>query len=129
DAVQLELAQGQTGLPAMTLPAQSGAPLGQVSMQVSGEPQSVAVWQREQLAAGFSATGPLLLTDANSTIVVDAGWQLKVLNSGALLLTDQRQAAETARAGNTSYNRIENTAADPVQLEIFNHLFMSVAEQ
>ena len=55
------------------------------------EKQPVAVWQREQLAAGFSADGPLLLTDANSTIVVDAGWQLKVLNSGALLLTDQRQ--------------------------------------
>ncbi|QQD23486.1 5-oxoprolinase [Venatoribacter cucullus] len=129
DAVQLELAQGQTALPALALPAQSGAPLGQVSMLVNGKPQPVAVWQREQLAAGFSATGPLLLTDANSTIVVDAGWQLQVLNSGALLLTDQRQAAATSGVGNNPNNRIENTTADPVQLEIFNHLFMSVAEQ
>ena len=129
DAVQLELAQGKTALPALSLPAASAPSIGQVELMVSGVRQRVPVWQREQLAAGFSSTGPLLLTDANSTIVVDAGWQLQVLNSGALLLTDKRDVTESSSAIHNTDNRIENTVADPVQLEIFNHLFMSVAEQ
>src|SRR5690606_23458681 len=84
---------------------------------------------REQTDHGAAATGPLLLSEENSTTVLDARWQLKVLISGALLLTDQCQAAATSGVGNNPNNRIENTTADPVQLEIFNHLFMSVAEQ
>lgn len=122
DAVQLELICGGQPVPSLPLCSRTEASVLTASLCFAGQWQTVPVLAREGLAAGFTHTGPLLITDANSTIVVEPGWSLTVLDSGALLLTDQGEAA------------VENTAEsvlarDPVQLEIFNNVFMSVAEQ
>ncbi len=65
-------------------------------------------------------TGPAIITDANATTVVEPGWQADVTAQGHLLLT--RHAARAARTA-------IGTTVDPVLLEIFNNLFMAIAEQ
>ncbi|WP_409436052.1 hydantoinase B/oxoprolinase family protein [Mycobacterium sp. SMC-14] len=63
--------------------------------------------------------GPAIIAENNATTVVDDGWQAQLTADGQLVLQRLTTAAPAA-AG---------TAADPVLLEIFNNLFMSIAEQ
>lgn len=63
--------------------------------------------------------GPAIIAEDNATTVVDDGWQAQLTADGQLVLKRLTTAAPPA-AG---------TAADPVLLEIFNNLFMSIAEQ
>ncbi|MFL0181026.1 MULTISPECIES: hydantoinase B/oxoprolinase family protein [unclassified Mycobacterium] len=63
--------------------------------------------------------GPAIIAEDNATTVVDDGWQAQLTADGQLVLKRLTTAAPAA-AG---------TAADPVLLEIFNNLFMSIAEQ
>ncbi|MDP3676196.1 MAG: hydantoinase B/oxoprolinase family protein [Novosphingobium sp.] len=63
--------------------------------------------------------GPALIFEPTSTIVVDPGWRAQRAGDGSLVLT---RAAPPERA------HAIGTAADPVQLEIFNNLFMAIAE-
>jgi 5-oxoprolinase (ATP-hydrolysing) len=74
---------------------------------------------REQMQPGETVTGPAVIAEANATTVVDKGWQATMTDSGHLLV--QRTVALEAPDANTK--------ADPVLLEIFNNLFMSIAEQ
>jgi 5-oxoprolinase (ATP-hydrolysing) len=62
--------------------------------------------------------GPALLVDAHTTVVVEAGWRASPLGSGALLLEDE----DAGRAG-------ASPAAMAARIEIFNNLFMHIAEQ
>jgi 5-oxoprolinase (ATP-hydrolysing) len=64
--------------------------------------------------------GPAVITEELATTVVEPGWQAVVTARGDLLMSRVK-----ARPGRTAIS----TAADPVMLEIFNNLFMSVAEQ
>ncbi|MDO6460193.1 hydantoinase B/oxoprolinase family protein [Granulosicoccaceae sp. 1_MG-2023] len=77
-------------------------------------------YQREQLSASVPVPGPAIILEPTGTNVVEPGWQAERRVDGALILTRQSQAA-TAQSF--------DTAADPVMLEIFNNLFMNVAEQ
>jgi 5-oxoprolinase (ATP-hydrolysing) len=86
----------------------------------AGFADDVPVLDREQLAAGARLVGPALVLEATGAIAVDPGFELTVDCSGAILLEDTRGARAKEQVG---------TEADPVQLEIFNHLFMSIAEQ
>ena len=79
-----------------------------------------AIYQRDQLAPGNRITGPAIVVEPNQTIVVEAGWQAHLTGKDHLVL--KRVAALPAR-------HAIGTAADPVMLEIFNNLFMSIAEQ
>ena len=74
----------------------------------------------EDLAAGTSIEGPAIIAQRNATIVVEPGWRALVTALGNLELRRVR-ARVTARA--------VGTCADPVLLEVFNNLFMNVAEQ
>ena len=64
--------------------------------------------------------GPALIFDPTSTIVVEAGWQAERASDGTLVL-NRRVPLERAKAIGTD--------VDPVQLEIFNNLFMAIAEE
>jgi 5-oxoprolinase (ATP-hydrolysing) len=74
----------------------------------------------EALAAGTSIEGPAIIAQKNATVVVEPGWRALVTALGNLELTRVR-APPAARA--------LGTQADPVLLEVFNNLFMNVAEQ
>ncbi len=75
---------------------------------------------RNQLVQGEPVQGPALVIDPGSTIVVEPGWQASLQNDFSLVLT-RHTALERQRA--------DGTDVDPVRLEIFNNLFMAIAEE
>ncbi|MFW6092078.1 MAG: hydantoinase B/oxoprolinase family protein, partial [Actinomycetota bacterium] len=91
-----------------------------VRMYADGRWRSVPLYERDALPAGATVTGPAIIAEANATTVVDDGWRASVTPHGHLLV--ERVAAAPAGAD-------VGTEADPVLLEIFNNLFMSIAEQ
>ncbi|MBP6364247.1 MAG: hydantoinase B/oxoprolinase family protein [Novosphingobium sp.] len=102
------------------LPTVSGEPLETAACWLDGAARDLAVWDRAALAAGFSATGPLVVVDELATTVVEPGWALLVDPDGTLRMIREgtRPAAPQADA-----------AADPIRLEVFNGLFMGIAEE
>jgi 5-oxoprolinase (ATP-hydrolysing) len=82
--------------------------------------EDVPVFYREDLRPGQTLEGPALVLESTGTLVVDIGFSLRVDEYDRILLE--------GRAGRPTHERID-TEVDPVQLEIFNNLFMSIAEQ
>ncbi|MDH5633213.1 MAG: hydantoinase B/oxoprolinase family protein [Gammaproteobacteria bacterium] len=78
------------------------------------------VYRREQLIAGSCIAGPALLIEANSTIMIEPGWQGSCDPFGNLVLERIVELADSVSV---------TTKVNPVMLEIFNNMFMSVAEQ
>jgi 5-oxoprolinase (ATP-hydrolysing) len=79
-----------------------------------------AIHDRASLAAGTLIPGPALIIDPSATTVVEPGWRAQVDPLGNLILT-RSAPRESAHA--------IGTEADPVMLEVFNNLFMAVAEE
>jgi 5-oxoprolinase (ATP-hydrolysing) len=82
--------------------------------------RDAALHVRETLAAGATIAGPAVIAERNATTVVEPGWQARLGTGGALELTRVRPRATQHAIG---------TEADPVMLEVFNNLFMNIAEQ
>jgi len=107
------------------VPAFTPAPVRQVQMHCESD-TGAAAWQPadlyvgESLAPGALIDGPAVIAERNATTVVEPGWQARVAAGGAIEL--RRTRARAAR-------RALGTAADPVMLEVFNNLFMNIAEQ
>jgi 5-oxoprolinase (ATP-hydrolysing) len=106
--------------PSFALPAATGAPLGTAACFTGGETWQVPVLDRARLAAGFTENGPLLVIDPVSTTMVEPGWRLSVDAIGNLILTRVSPRGVAALCAEQ---------ADPVRLEIFNGLFMAIAEE
>ena len=95
---------------------------------VEAEPQEArgtasGTWptvERSAMLAGEEIAGPALVIDPGSTTVVERGWQARLAEEGSLVLT-RTEALERDRAA--------GTVVDPVRLEIFNNLFMAIAEE
>jgi len=75
---------------------------------------------REDLRLGDCIQGPAIIAEKNATTVVEPGWQAQVTALDHLLL-NRTEARQTKHAAGTS--------VDPVLLEVFNNLFMNIAEQ
>jgi len=95
-------------------------PVTAVPMYCGGAWRDVPLYQRERLRPGDTLTGPAIVAEANATTVVDDGWQATLTPYGHLLVARARPRTEASDV---------TTDADPVLLEIFNNLFMSIAEQ
>jgi 5-oxoprolinase (ATP-hydrolysing) len=78
------------------------------------------VFTRDQLKPGHTVPGPAIIIEPHQTIVVEPGWQAALTAHDHLVLT---------RARKLKRKRAIGTHADPVMLEVFNNLFMSIAEQ
>lgn len=81
-------ASGRFAAPAaVRLPEGGGAPaMGETVVQLASGPAAVAVVRRDAMAAGYSAVGPMIVTQEDATTVVPPGWSLRVERSGALSL-------------------------------------------
>jgi len=98
------------------------ATLGAAATAVA-ESENQAGWpcyQRDLLAAGQQVQGPALIIDASSATVVEEGWRADRADDGTLILERIAPLAQPAAIG---------TEVDPVRLEIFNNLFMAIAEE
>ena len=82
--------------------------------------QEVPLYHRDDLAPGHVIDGPAIIVEANSTNAIETGWRAEFNRFGHLLLSRVHPRAAREAVG---------TAVDPVMLEVFNNLFMSIAEQ
>jgi 5-oxoprolinase (ATP-hydrolysing) len=100
--------------------AKSPRPEEAVRMFTAGKWHDTPLHLRENLRAGEVVDGPAIIAEANATTVVEPEWRATVTALGHLVLERTRPREERVALG---------TRADPVMLEIFNNLFMSIAEQ
>ncbi len=128
DSVAVE-ARSRSQLPEISITtgaAAADAKAGTTGMYCAKQWQDVPALQRAQLQPGQRIAGPAVICDANATTVIEPQWQATVGNGGELLLerTQPRQR-EYPQEGKEN----QATRADPVMLEVFNNLYMSIAEQ
>ncbi|MGC1272670.1 MAG: hydantoinase B/oxoprolinase family protein [Planctomycetaceae bacterium] len=91
--------------------------------EFAGIEQSVPVFDRTALRPGDRLTGPAIVFEPTSTFVLDSGWKAEVTGRGDLVASVVTNSKPTAGL------RLGDEGADPVQLELFNNLFASIAEQ
>jgi 5-oxoprolinase (ATP-hydrolysing) len=129
EAISVEVTGAQQPLPATPDPAQEAPPAADpapaqaaahVPMFTAGAWTQVGLFPRTALRPGHAVDGPAIIAEELATTVLEPGWQAVVSDRGDLLLS--RIAPRPAQTA-------VGTGADPVMLEIFNNLFMSVAEQ
>ncbi|MET2826042.1 hydantoinase B/oxoprolinase family protein [Mesorhizobium shangrilense] len=90
------------------------------NLYTEGRWHEAGVYRRENLRPSHLVAGPALIIEPNQTIVVEPGWRAEITNLNHVVIRRTERKARTAALG---------TEADPVMLEVFNNLFMSIAEQ
>ena len=100
----------------------SGTPQPSTTTKVfsGGEWHEAALFERSKLVFGNTIQGPAIITEATGTIVLEPGWSARVDPQGCLIVEHQDRSQSLAKTA---------TAYDPVTLEIFANLFMSIAQQ
>ncbi len=129
EAVSIEVLGGDHDVErALAAPAQRTGPLEpatRAAMISGGAQHDAPLYRREDLRPGDIIAGPAIIAEANATTVVEPGWRAEVTRLDHLVLTRStpRAAAATQNTGTGA------ARPDPVLLEIFNNLFMAIAEQ
>ncbi|HET6524506.1 hydantoinase B/oxoprolinase family protein [Sphingopyxis sp.] len=124
DRIRVELTEAGDAPAALPPPAPAAeAEPETVTAWLAGAAHAVPLHQRGALAPGRSIAGPAIIIDALSTTVVEPGWRAEVQPEGTLLLARTRSAEVAAIAHD------DLATPDPIRLEIFNSLFMAIAEE
>ena len=123
EAVSLEAVGGGARYAEPILPTTSAplpAPARTTRFYCGGRWNDAAVFTRDQLSPGHAVAGPAIVIEPHQTIVVEDGWRAEITARNHLVLERVVPLERRSAIG---------TAADPVMLEVFNNLFMSIAEQ
>ena len=96
------------------------APIATHETFMNGRRHSTPFFDRMGIPVDTPVLGPAVIIEATSTVVVEPGWQAVVSHAGDLLMERAVPLPRTSSVG---------TDADPIMLEIFNNLFMNIAEQ
>jgi 5-oxoprolinase (ATP-hydrolysing) len=122
EAVEVEAVGGGASLDELEQIAESLDFLaGQTTPVFSGGRwHDAAIAPHRDLAAGHRIAGPALIIEDHQTIVVEPGWAAEITARDHVVLTRTEALKRDHAIG---------TDADPVMLEVFNNLFMSIAEQ
>src|SRR5690606_25378239 len=96
------------------------APVASASLFADDRWHEAPLYRREHIDAGDVVEGPAIIAEATATTIIDPGWRARMTERGDLVVD-----RHVARPGRVAIG----TRADPIMLEIFNNLFMSVAEQ
>ena len=125
-----EVAQGtqkqderSAGVAAMTVPKTPDLqpePVASIPFYSGGAWHTAPLFERAALLPGSRIPGPAIIVEANGTNIVEPGWQAELSAGDHLMLVRVVPRVAHHAAG---------ASADPVQLEVFNNLFMSIAEQ
>jgi 5-oxoprolinase (ATP-hydrolysing) len=91
-----------------------------VRVYTGGQWHDAALVVREDLRPGDVLAGPAIIAEKNATTVLEPGWEARLTALDHLVLERRTARTLTYAAG---------TTADPVLLEVFNNLFMNIAEQ
>jgi 5-oxoprolinase (ATP-hydrolysing) len=95
-------------------------PVASTNVRFGESWQSTPVFDRERLVAGSKIAGPALVVERTTITVIEPGWQGEITRALDLMLT---------RTVPRPLHTAIGTEVDPVLLEVFNNLFMSIAEQ
>ncbi|PTM41986.1 hydantoinase B/oxoprolinase family protein [Bosea sp. 124] len=122
EAVEVEAIGGGAKFEEASAPEQAGVPAvaERTRLFSKGQWHEAAVVRREAISPGQQVVGPAIIIEANQTVVVEDGWSARLTAKDHLVLVRAKALVQNAAIG---------TKADPVMLEIFNNLFMSIAEQ
>jgi 5-oxoprolinase (ATP-hydrolysing) len=123
EAVSVEAIGGGAKFSEPTLVASDAAlspPKERTRFYCAGRWRDAAVYTRDELAPGQRVRGPAIVIEPHQTVVVEDGWQAEITVKNHLVLERAVPLARVHAIG---------TEADPVMLEVFNNLFMSIAEQ
>ena len=123
DRLSLEFSwPGASARPRPMVVAEDVAGPGEVPLYLDGAWRTAALWRRNAIAAGQVLQGPALICETTGTNLLPAGWSARCLPGGELLLTFEQ-------AGRLSSSAERASEPDPVNLELFGHRFMAIAEQ
>ncbi|HWD13883.1 hydantoinase B/oxoprolinase family protein [Pseudochrobactrum sp. sp1633] len=123
DAVELETVGGGAGegeVAGSIGEASEAQADRQARFYSQGAFHDASVVVREVMQRGQTVTGPAIIIEKNQTIIIEDGWQARLTEHDHVVLTRIKALPKRVAIG---------TEADPVMLEIFNNLFMSIAEQ
>ncbi|MBX4996947.1 hydantoinase B/oxoprolinase family protein [Rhizobium lentis] len=122
DSIEVEGIGGGADIEETDVPAPTFAPeaLRTTRFYSGGTWHEAGIFRRDALKPGAIVKGPALIIEAHQTIVVEAGWQARLTGHDHIVLTREIALSRNAAIG---------TSADPVMLEVFNNLFMAIAEQ
>ena len=122
EAVSVEAIWPGEPVGAAALAPAAGAPAAPtpIRLYANGAWREAQLLQRSALLNGQTVQGPAVIAEATATTVIESGWQARLDDHGNLLLERHQARAPCHALG---------TQADPVMLEVFNHLFMNIAEQ
>lgn len=122
EAVEVEGEASESTSSDTALPVEEGAAQIEARVPVfsGGAWHEAAVVRRAALTPGRHVKGPALVIEDNQTIVVEPGWRAQVSQHDYVMMTRTEASNRAGAAG---------TEADPVLLEVFNNLFMNIAEQ
>ncbi|MBV9642189.1 MAG: hydantoinase B/oxoprolinase family protein [Verrucomicrobia bacterium] len=95
-------------------------PLTWVDATFDDRRYSIPVFQRASMGPGVRINGPAIIVETTTTTVLEEGWRAEITNSLSLLLSRAVPRQQRIAIG---------TTVDPMSLELFNNMFMSVAEQ
>ena len=122
ESIQVEVVGHSHEVPLGLAPDASGEPLpiGEYDTYVEGRWVATPFFDRASIPAAHPVAGPAVIIEQTSTLVVEPGWQAQVTGAGDLVMERVAPLPRRASVG---------TDADPVRLEIFNNMFMNIAEQ
>ncbi len=119
EMLAVEAIGGGADIPDRPLAAGTAVPAGQLRVWMDGW-RDVPLYDRATLGAGAALRGPAIIKEETGTVVLEPGWNGRVDATGNLILERHQTMARPPAVG---------TEADPVLLEVFNNLFMSIADQ
>ncbi len=113
---------GEAGEATAPTPPETGTdnPAATLHTVFAGETRDTPLHDRTQLPAGTTIPGPAIIVEPTGTNVVEPGWTARIDTAGNLIL-DRTEPRPDQRATGTD--------VDPILLEVFNNLFMSIADQ
>ena len=122
EAIEVEAVGGGADIAEPPMPLTEAPPVADETTRYysGGAWHEAGVHLRDHLKRGQRVPGPALIIEAHQTIVVEPGWRAEITARDHVVLT---------RAVPLPTRRAIGTDADPVMLEVFNNLFMSIAEQ
>ncbi|WP_135448430.1 hydantoinase B/oxoprolinase family protein [Tabrizicola caldifontis] len=119
EMLAVEAEGGGAGLAGVQTGTDAGRPAATLRLWAGGW-REVPLFRREACGTDTRIVGPAVISEPTGTIIVEPGWEAQVDAQANLVLRRITALDRPAAAG---------TQADPVLLEVFNNLFMSIADQ